>query len=58
MAKAMIKCPETGKPLSILIETDRDFKERGNVLQGTYGPCPHCGLDHEFSNDDIFFEGD
>ena len=44
----MIRCPKTGEPL--WTGSDASIEE---LVSGVVGPCPHCGDDHAWSNEDV-----
>ena len=48
MSAIMIKCPETGKDVSIGIDTDKtSFSQLPNITTATR--CPACGRTHEWN---------
>jgi len=58
MPEIMIKCPETGKPVSTGIAMDKASFESTDMSDNTLGKCPACGKDHVWSKEDAFLKGE
>jgi hypothetical protein len=58
MARVMIKCPSTGKPLSTGMDFGKQAFETSTLTNNTVGPCPHCGQMHTWSKKDAWLEGE
>lgn len=54
--QVMIRCPETGKPLSTGLSMDAGSFE-SSTLENDSVECPHCGKTHTWSKEDAFLEG-
>ena len=57
MARVMINCPETGKP--VYTHMNFDWLHFDAVTIGTRSvTCPECGEVHEWTRDDSYLEDD
>ena len=54
MAKVMIKCPVTGKPVFTGMDFPKNMDMSG-VRNNSVG-CPHCGRSHTWDGKDAYFE--
>lgn len=54
MAKVMIKCPVTGKPVFTGMDFPKNMDMSG-VRNNSIG-CPHCGRSHTWDGKDAYFE--
>lgn len=53
MCTMMVECPNTGKPISTGIETDRaTFDKLPDVP--SLARCPHCGVEHSWRTHDAW----
>jgi hypothetical protein len=53
----MIRCPATGKPISIGITTTKESFENSEYQNNSVG-CPHCGQVHRWSKEDAYLAAD
>jgi hypothetical protein len=58
MARIMIKCPETGKPLFAGMYVPKELFEVASFTNNTMKDCPHCGQDHTWEKKDAWIEED
>lgn len=55
MAKVMIKCPKTNKPLSTGIDMPKQVFESSHFSNNAVS-CPHCGGTHVGQKSDAYLE--
>ncbi len=56
MAKVMINCPVTNKPVFTGIVLDKQSFESTTLENNTFAPCPECGKSHTWNKKDAFLE--
>lgn len=57
MARVMITCPETGKP--VYTHMNFDWQGFDAIPLGTKSiQCPQCGEDHHWTRQDAYLEDD
>lgn len=55
MARVMINCPKTNKPIFTGIATDKTSFESSNIENNTIR-CQHCKDKHKYSKKDCYLE--
>jgi hypothetical protein len=56
MARVMINCPQTRKPLPTGMRFSNQSFETATLSGNRIGPCPHCGAQHTWDKKDAFLE--
>jgi hypothetical protein len=52
----MIRCPETGEPVSTGLSMEKETFEFAEFTGETLSPCPACGQAHEWGKEDAFLQ--
>lgn len=57
MARILINCPRTGKPVLTGMVMDEKVFQTSTVEGNVIAPCPHCGASHRWNKDQAYLEG-
>jgi hypothetical protein len=57
MARVMINCPATKKPVPTMMDMDQISFDSSSLENNSFEPCPECGGAHTWNKDDAFLEG-
>jgi endogenous inhibitor of DNA gyrase (YacG/DUF329 family) len=57
VARVMMKCPETGKPVFTGLSMEKETFKFADFSGATISPCPACGKAHSWEKEDAFVEG-